>query len=77
MWNAGMFCLRAGTVLAELQAHAPDLLACVACKPDALTAREYLEGGRHLWNAGMFCLRAGTVLAELQAHAPDLLACVA
>ncbi|POG06445.1 mannose-1-phosphate guanylyltransferase/mannose-6-phosphate isomerase [Pseudomonas putida] len=51
-------------------------VACFVEKPDALTARRYLEGGRHLWNAGMFCLRAGTVLAELQAHAPELLACV-
>ncbi len=29
LWNAGMFCLQVGTLLAELQAHAPQLLACV------------------------------------------------
>ncbi|MDH1655358.1 mannose-1-phosphate guanylyltransferase/mannose-6-phosphate isomerase [Pseudomonas mosselii] len=30
LWNAGMFCLRAGTVLQELQAHTPELLHNVA-----------------------------------------------
>ncbi|MDH0302223.1 MULTISPECIES: mannose-1-phosphate guanylyltransferase/mannose-6-phosphate isomerase [unclassified Pseudomonas] len=30
LWNAGMFCLRVGTVLQELQAHAPELLDLVA-----------------------------------------------
>ncbi|WP_191488904.1 mannose-1-phosphate guanylyltransferase/mannose-6-phosphate isomerase [Pseudomonas sp. FEN] len=42
-------------------------------KPDAATARQYLNGGRHLWNAGMFCLRADTVLRELREHAPEVL----
>ncbi|MDZ3990712.1 mannose-1-phosphate guanylyltransferase/mannose-6-phosphate isomerase [Pseudomonas sp. Teo4] len=35
LWNAGMFCLRAGTALSELQAHAPEVLesvaACLQC----------------------------------------------
>lgn len=42
-------------------------------KPDAQTAQQYLDGGRHLWNAGMFCLRADAVLRELREHAPDVL----
>ncbi|NWA26115.1 mannose-1-phosphate guanylyltransferase/mannose-6-phosphate isomerase [Pseudomonas gingeri] len=42
-------------------------------KPDAVTAQQYLDGGRHLWNAGMFCLRADAVLRELREHAPDVL----
>lgn len=45
-------------------------------KPDAPTARQFLEGGRHLWNAGMFCMRVDAILAELQLHAPDLLTAV-
>ena len=28
LWNAGMFCFRAGTLLAELAVHAPDVLSC-------------------------------------------------
>lgn len=31
-------------------------------KPDAATARGYLDGGRHLWNAGMFLARPGVLL---------------
>ncbi len=29
LWNAGMFCFRAGTVLEEMQAHQPDVLEAV------------------------------------------------
>ncbi len=43
-------------------------------KPDAATARAFLEGGRHLWNSGMFVATAATLLAELAAHAPEVLA---
>ncbi|WP_043310090.1 mannose-1-phosphate guanylyltransferase/mannose-6-phosphate isomerase [Pseudomonas sp. ML96] len=42
-------------------------------KPDAATAQQYLEGGRHLWNAGMFCLQVDCLLEELQRHAPEVL----
>jgi mannose-1-phosphate guanylyltransferase len=30
LWNAGMFCMRVDTVLSELEAHAPDVLAAVS-----------------------------------------------
>ena len=42
-------------------------------KPDAATAQQYVDGGRHLWNAGMFCLQVDTLLAELARCAPDVL----
>lgn len=42
-------------------------------KPDAGTARQYLESGRYLWNAGMFCFRVDVLLSELRTHAPDVL----
>ncbi len=41
-------------------------------KPDAETARTYLEGGRHLWNAGIFILRGGRLLELVAEHVPDL-----
>ena len=45
-------------------------------KPDARTARDYLEGGLHVWNSGMFCMRVDSVLREFQTHAPHVLATV-
>lgn len=39
-------------------------------KPDAATARRYLEAGRYLWNAGIFVASARRLLAELDAHLP-------
>jgi mannose-1-phosphate guanylyltransferase/mannose-6-phosphate isomerase len=45
-------------------------------KPDAATAREYMQSGRHYWNSGIFLFRAETFLRELEALAPEmLLAC--
>lgn len=42
-------------------------------KPDAATARAFLDGGRHLWNSGQFIATAGTLIAELERFAPDVL----
>ncbi|QRQ99471.1 mannose-1-phosphate guanylyltransferase [Dyadobacter sandarakinus] len=41
-------------------------------KPDALTARFFMESGNFLWNSGMFCFQAGTYLEELNAFEPDI-----
>lgn len=47
-------------------------------KPDAETARRYVEAGRYYWNSGMFCFAAGVFLDELARHAPAVhSACVA
>jgi mannose-1-phosphate guanylyltransferase/mannose-6-phosphate isomerase len=43
-------------------------------KPDAATARAYLESGQYLWNSGMFLFAASRWLAELRTHAPQMLA---
>jgi mannose-1-phosphate guanylyltransferase/mannose-6-phosphate isomerase len=43
-------------------------------KPDAATARAYLDSGRYLWNSGMFLFAASTWLGELGVHAPAMLA---
>jgi len=51
--------------------EARDVLRFVE-KPDAATARDYVESGNFLWNSGMFCMRAGTLLDELAAHRPGL-----
>jgi mannose-1-phosphate guanylyltransferase len=41
-------------------------------KPDAETAKAYLESGRHFWNAGIFLFRGDTLLAHLERHRPEL-----
>ena len=43
-------------------------------KPDAATARRYIESGEYYWNSGMFMFRASAYLAELGRHAPAMLA---
>lgn len=42
-------------------------------KPDAATARHYLDTGNYYWNSGMFLFRASAYLDELQRHAPEVL----
>ncbi len=42
-------------------------------KPDAATARSYVDSGEYYWNSGMFMFRASVFLAELGRHAPAIL----
>ena len=43
-------------------------------KPDAATARKFLERGTFAWNSGMFVFGARRYLEELGRHAPEMLA---
>lgn len=43
-------------------------------KPDAKTARSYLDSGEYLWNSGMFVFRADVFLQELEKHQPEMVA---
>ena len=42
-------------------------------KPDAQTAKKYLEEGGYYWNGGMFVLKASVWLAALGQYRPDIL----
>ncbi len=44
-------------------------------KPDAATARRYLEDG-YVWNSGNFLFRADVLASELEHHAPQIAAAV-
>ncbi|HBU11598.1 MAG TPA: mannose-1-phosphate guanylyltransferase [Clostridiales bacterium] len=44
-------------------------------KPDAKTARKYLEAGKYLWNSGMFVFRADTMIQEFQIHCEEIYRC--
>lgn len=59
-WNAGMFCFRIGTVLEELQEHAPDVLSAV---------KNTLENSRASSSSGYSCLALD---AESFASVPDI-----
>lgn len=41
-------------------------------KPDFETAKQYVEGGRHVWNSGMFCFTVGAFLEQLSLCEPEL-----
>ncbi|WP_025127239.1 mannose-1-phosphate guanylyltransferase/mannose-6-phosphate isomerase [Pseudomonas sp. PH1b] len=45
-------------------------------KPDAATAKAYVDGGQHLWNGGMFCMRADAILQEMRELVPDVVTAV-
>jgi mannose-1-phosphate guanylyltransferase len=40
-------------------------------KPDAATAREFVESGSYYWNSGMFVWQTADIVAEFQAHLPE------
>lgn len=42
-------------------------------KPNAETARRYVDSGQYLWNSGMFLFAARAFLSELARHAPEML----
>ncbi|MFO7953266.1 mannose-1-phosphate guanylyltransferase/mannose-6-phosphate isomerase [Thioalkalivibrio sp.] len=42
-------------------------------KPDAATARDYVERGDYLWNSGMFVFRASQYLDELERFEPAIM----
>ena len=39
-------------------------------KPNAATARAYVESGEYYWNSGIFAWRADVILAEMERHLP-------
>jgi mannose-1-phosphate guanylyltransferase / mannose-6-phosphate isomerase len=47
-------------------------IAAFVEKPDAATARLYLDSGQYYWNSGMFLFRADAYLSELKRLAPEM-----
>lgn len=41
-------------------------------KPDAITAKKYVDEGNYYWNSGIFCFKAGVFLQELKKHSPKI-----
>ena len=44
-------------------------------KPDAETAKDYLQSGDYYWNSGMFAFKVDTYLSEFEKFNPKMLAC--
>ncbi len=42
-------------------------------KPDAETAKQYVDSGEFLWNSGMFMIRASNWLEQIGRYAPEIL----
>lgn len=42
-------------------------------KPDAATAKKYLDSGEYYWNSGIFVWRAATILDALRGRQPEML----
>jgi mannose-1-phosphate guanylyltransferase len=42
-------------------------------KPDAATAKNYVESGEYYWNSGIFVWRAATILGALRKHQPEMI----
>jgi len=55
-----------------IEADGADVVRFVE-KPDAATARRFLESGRFLWNSGMFFCAAGRMVELMERHCPDIL----
>jgi len=67
--------IRKGPILASAGAYEVDGFVE---KPDAATARAYLESGEHLWNSGIFMMTAARWLEEIRRFRPDIAdACMA
>ena len=43
-------------------------------KPDAATAKKYVDSGEYYWNSGIFVWRAATILDALRKRQPEMLA---
>ncbi|MBO6256475.1 mannose-1-phosphate guanylyltransferase/mannose-6-phosphate isomerase [bacterium] len=41
-------------------------------KPDAETAKKYLQAGTYFWNSGIFMFKASTLFEETYKHAPEI-----
>jgi mannose-1-phosphate guanylyltransferase / mannose-6-phosphate isomerase len=65
--------IRKGAALGGAEPEAFKVAAFVE-KPDAATARQYLESGQYFWNSGIFVLHAKTFLDELERLNPAVLA---
>ncbi len=59
--ETGFGYLEVGSQVGDWKGHPFFMVDRFREKPDAATAADYVEGGRHLWNAGMFVFSVGAI----------------
>lgn len=69
--STGYGYIRAGEKLAEIRRIPVFRVKQFREKPDAATARQYLESGDYYWNSGNFVWRASAILAQVEKHLPE------
>ncbi len=74
--HTGYGYVEAGERLVDFGEHAVYRVQRFTEKPDELTARRFVAGGRHLWNSGMFIWKASVILDEIEKQLPHLHACL-
>jgi mannose-1-phosphate guanylyltransferase len=67
--ETGFGYIRAGAPLGEGRGREVDAFVE---KPDADTARRYLDSGEYLWNTGIFVFPVRRFLAEIESHTPEI-----
>jgi mannose-1-phosphate guanylyltransferase len=70
--ETGFGYLKLGELSGTIDGHQMHLLDRFVEKPDAATARGYLDDGSYLWNSGMFAWQAAELLAEIDRQLPLL-----
>ncbi len=69
--STGYGYIRAGEKLAELRGIPVFRVKQFQEKPNAETARRFLESGDYYWNSGNFVWRSSAILAQLEKHLPE------
>ncbi|NKJ47757.1 mannose-1-phosphate guanylyltransferase/mannose-6-phosphate isomerase [Burkholderia sp. SG-MS1] len=67
--HTGYGYIRAGAPLGDAQSFTVDSFVE---KPDAGTARRFIDEGKYYWNSGMFMLKASTYMEELRRYEPEI-----
>jgi len=68
--NYGYVCM--GERLGEWEGIGVHKVESFKEKPDAETARRYVESGSYLWNANFFVWRSGTLMEQFREFEPDM-----
>lgn len=64
--------IQQGALLGPFAGHDVFKVTRFVEKPDADTARAYLDSGDYCWNAGIFVWSTASIAAELATHTPNL-----